>query len=67
MDIVNHPGPLLLDPPGNADAYSTHWVNPLSGGEGWTSWGDEAEVHNAITPEPATVALLVLGVLGLAA
>jgi len=67
MDLVNHPGPLLFTDPGNDDAYSNHWFNPIGGGEGWTSFGGGDEVWNAITPEPGTIALLGLGVLGLAA
>ena len=66
MDLVNHAGPLLLDPPSNADAYSVSWVDA-----GFTSHyrslSDGFPALNAITPEPTTLALFGLGVLGLAA
>ncbi len=67
MDLVNHPGPLLFNDPNNAYAYSNHWFNCTGGGEGTTSYGNGDEVWNAITPEPGTIALLSLGLLGLAA
>ncbi len=67
MDLVDHPGPLLLTDPGNDDAYSTGWQNGMTSVWTYTSMGGGYEVHNAITPEPGTMALLGLGVLGLAA
>ncbi len=67
MDLVNHPGPLLLTDPGNDDAFSTRWQHAVGGGWTYTSLGDGFVVHNAITPEPGTIALLSFGLIGLAA
>jgi len=67
MDLVNHPGPLLFNDPNNANAYSTYWVNLTGGVEGSTSYGSGDEAWNPITPEPGTIALFGIGVLGLAA
>ena len=66
-DLVNHPGPLVFTDPGNEDAFSTRWQHGMTATWTYTSLGDGYEVHNAITPEPGTLALLGLGVLGLAA
>jgi len=67
INLVNHPGPLVFTDPGNEYAFSTRsqgfytfvWTD--------TSLGDGYEVHNAITPEPGTVALFSLGLLGVVA
>lgn len=67
MDLVNHPGALLLTDPGNEYAYSTGWQHGMTSVWTYTSLGDGYVVHNAITPEPGIIALLGLGVLGLAA
>ena len=67
MDLVNHAGPLLLYDPGNAYAFSTRWQHAVGGGWTYTSRGDGFVVHNAITPEPGTIALLSFGLIGLAA
>ncbi len=67
VNLINHPGPLLLDPVGNEGAFSTGWADgvvPTSWD--YTSLADGHAVANAITPEPATMALFGLGLLGLA-
>ncbi len=59
MDLVSHPGPLL----GNGDAPSYAWTVGLS--TTYMSYNDDSAVANAITPEPGTMALLSLGLIGL--
>ncbi len=63
MDLVNHPGPLLLYDPGNADAPSYGWTAGVT--TTYVSYSDDPGVANAITPEPGTMGLLGLGLLGL--
>jgi len=63
MDLVNHPGPLLFCDPGNGDAPSYGWTAGMT--TTYMSYNDDPGVANAITPEPGTMALLGLGLIGL--
>ncbi len=60
MDLANHPGPLLYNPPSYATAPSTETFD--AGGSRDQQSGDWV----AITPEPATMTLLGLGLIGVA-
>ncbi len=66
VDLINHPGPLLFDPISNANAWSTGWTDWDGVWEDYTSYAGSDTVANAITPEPTTMALFGLGLLGLA-
>ena len=57
MDLANHPGPLLYNPPSYADA-------PAAETFGGTGAVAESGHWVAITPEPATTILFGLGLLG---
>lgn len=61
MDLVNHPGPLLYDPPSHALAPSASLHNLTGGLLGSREAGHDV----AIVPEPSTLGILGLGLLGL--
>ncbi len=62
MDLNNHPGPLLYNPPSHRDAPAAQTTGT---GDGATWYGYDG-IDTAITPEPTTLSLLALGLLGLA-
>ncbi len=59
MDLANHPGPLLYNPPAYAGAPSVETF-------GSTATVQESGHWVAITPEPATMTLLGLSLIGVA-
>ncbi len=61
MDLVNHPGPLLYDPPSHSGAPSTKMLS-----FGGATYFTQTKDYAAITPEPTTLTLLSLGLMGLA-
>lgn len=65
MNLVNHPGPLLFDVSGNADAPAYWWME-LDASTNTESYSTDSGVANAITPEPGTMVLVSLGLIGLA-
>ncbi len=60
MDLANHPGPLLYNPPTYAGAPSAETLG------GFSPTGQESGHWVAITPEPATMTLLGLSLIGVA-
>ncbi len=65
MDLVNHPGPLLFNVSGNADA-PAYWWQQWDTSTNTESYSTDHGVANAITPEPGTMVLFSLGLIGLA-
>ncbi len=65
MNLVDHPGPLLFDVSGNADAPAYWWME-WDASTNTESYSTDSGVASAITPEPGTMVLVSLGLIGLA-